>query len=67
MKILVRVFILLLLYERATKWCERLKKSGKEGFVSIYEFDETTHDNLKVLKFDTYSEKWLDFILNKLH
>ena len=52
------------MYEQATKWCERLIKSGKEGFVSIYEFDKTAYDNLKVLNFDAYSEKWLDFILN---
>lgn len=55
------------IYGQAIKWCERLIKSSKEGFVSIYEFDETAYDNLKVLKFDTYSEKWLDFILNKLY
>ena len=52
------------MYEQTTKWCERLIKSGKEDFVSIYEFDKTAYDNLKVLNFDAYSEKWLDFILN---
>lgn len=27
-------------------------------------FDESCEDELKVLKFDSYSEEWLEFILN---
>lgn len=30
----------------------------------MYEFDEKSSDNFKVLRFDSYSEEWLDFILN---
>ena len=46
-----RGFYVTPLYEQAAKWCGKLKRRGKEA-------------ELKVLKFDAYSEEWLDFILN---
>ena len=49
---------------QAVKWCGKFKRRGKEGIVSIYEFHEKEKSKLKILKFDSYSEKWLDFILN---
>jgi hypothetical protein len=52
------------LLEQAEKWCKKFKKLGKDSFVSCYEFDETESANLKILKFNFYSEEWLDFILN---
>ena len=52
------------LYEQASKWCGRFKRRDKEGIISYYEFDENKYEELKVLKFDSYSEEWLDFILN---
>lgn len=50
--------------EQAVKWCSRFKRRGKKGIVTSYEFDECEIQNLKILKFDSYSEEWLDFILN---
>ena len=41
----------------------KFKRRGKKGIVSVYDFDETTCQNLKILKFESYSEEWLDFIL----
>ena len=52
------------LRQQAVKWCGKFKRRGKPGIVSTYEFDESTEHNLNVLKFDSYSEEWLDFILN---
>ena len=52
------------IYEQAVKWCGKFKKRGKAGIVSSYIFDESAYSCLKVLKFDSYSEEWLDFILN---
>lgn len=52
------------IHEQAVKWCEKFKRRGKEGIVSRYDFDETAFQNLRILKFDNYSEEWLDFILN---
>lgn len=52
------------LYQQASKWCEKFKRRGREGIVSCYNFDESADEQLKILKFDAYSEEWLDFILN---
>ena len=52
------------LYEQAVKWCGKFKRRGKDGIISRYEYDESREVELKVLKFDLYSEEWLDFILN---
>ena len=51
------------IYEQAEKWCGKFIRRGKEGIISEYVFDETLLSDRNVLKFDTYSEKWLDFIL----
>lgn len=59
-----RGFYVTPLYEQASKWCKKFKRRGKEGIVSSYNFDESIYTMLKVLKFDSYSEEWLDFILN---
>ena len=56
-------FYLTPIYEQAVKWCEKFKRRGKNGIISRYEFDEKTSQKLKILKFDSYSEEWLDFIL----
>ena len=49
--------------EQAEKWCGKFKRRGKKGIISRYNFDESACGELKVLKLDTYSEEWLDFIL----
>lgn len=51
------------IYEQAEKWCGKFIRRGKEGVISEYDFDETTLNGLKILKFDSYSEEWLDFIM----
>lgn len=51
------------IYDQAVRWCGKFKRRGEDGIVSRYRFDEATCNNLKVLKFDSYSEGWLDFIL----
>ena len=59
-----RGFYVTPIYEQAVKWCEKFKRRGKEGIVSSYRFDENCLHDLKVLRFEAYSEDWLDFILN---
>ena len=39
------------------------KKREKDGIISCYKYDESQEVELKILKFDSYSEEWLDFIL----
>ncbi|HIY18581.1 MAG TPA: DUF3990 domain-containing protein [Candidatus Blautia avistercoris] len=52
------------IYEQAVKWCKKFKRRGRKGVISRYHFDETAYQKLRILKFDSYSEEWLDFILN---
>ncbi len=49
--------------EQAKKWCKKFESSGTAAFLSIYDFDETAFEVCKVLKFETYSEEWLDFVV----
>ena len=45
-------------------WLEVSKPDLKHsGIVNIYEYNLDNIDALKILKFDSYSEEWLDFIL----
>lgn len=52
------------IYEQAEKWAYKFKKQNKTSVINQYNFDEKTFNCLKVLKFETYSEQWLDFILD---
>lgn len=52
------------IYEQAVNWCMKFKRRGKDGAISCYAFDETAYNTLKVLRFEFYSEQWLDFILS---
>ena len=59
-----RGFYVTPLYEQAAKWCGKFKRRGKDGIISRYEYDESRETELKTLKFDSYSEEWLVFILD---
>lgn len=52
------------LLEQAEKWCRKFKYRRKNGIISKYTFDESAYDIYKTLKFDSYSEEWLDLILS---
>lgn len=56
-------FYLTSIREQAVKWCGKFGKRGKQGVISNYIFDEELFQRLKVLRFDSYSEEWLEFIL----
>ena len=58
-----RGFYVTPLFEQAAKWCGKFKRRGKNGIISRYEYDENQETELKTLKFDSYSEEWLDFIV----
>ncbi len=51
------------IYGQAVKWCGKFIRQGREGIVSHYRFDERAFEEFQVLKFDSYSEEWLEFIL----
>lgn len=59
-----RGFYVTPLYEQAEKWCGKFKRRGKNGVISRFSYDDSRESGLKTLKFDSYSENWLDFILN---
>ena len=52
------------IYEQAVKWCGKFRRRGQNGIISKYEFDMENTKDWNILKFDAYSEEWLDFILN---
>ncbi len=52
------------IHDQAVRWCDKFKRRGKKAIVSSYVFDEAGLQELKVLNFDSYSEDWLNFILN---
>jgi hypothetical protein len=49
--------------EQAVRWSEKRKRRNGSAVLSRYEFDEAAAAGLKILRFDSYSEKWLDFIV----
>ena len=59
-----RGFYVTPLCEQAAKWCGKFKRRGKDGIISKYMYDESRETELKTLKFDSYSEECLDFILD---
>ncbi len=52
------------IYGQAEKWCGRFKRRGKDAIISKYYYDEDKAEQLKILNFESYSEAWLDFIMN---
>lgn len=59
-----RGFYVTPIYEQAEKWCKKFIRKGENGIVSVYDFDENAFSVLKTFSFDSYSEAWLDFILD---
>ncbi len=51
------------IYEQSVKWSERFKLRGQNSIISEYEYDDSADNMLNILCFDSYSEKWLNFIL----
>ena len=52
------------LYNQAKKWCEKFIRRGKEGIISQYFLDDSILKKCRILEFDSYSEEWLNFIMN---
>ena len=49
--------------KQAVNWCEKRRHRWGSAVVSRYAFDENAAAKLKVLRFDEYSDAWLDFIV----
>ena len=50
-------------YEMRKKWAERFKLQNKDCVISKYELNTFIYEECSILHFDSYNEKWLDFIL----
>ena len=48
---------------QARSWAEKRKRALGRAAVSRYRFDTLAAAALKILRFDSYSEAWLDFIV----
>ncbi len=51
------------LLEQAEKWCVKYKEKGEPAIISSYTLNEAVFDQYRVLRFTSYSEEWLDFIV----
>lgn len=49
--------------EQAENWCGKFLRQGKEGIINAYEFADEILAAFHVLRFEAYSEEWLDFII----
>ena len=49
--------------DQAMRWGEKRKRRSGAATVSRYEYDEAGASSLKILRFEGYSEDWLDFIV----
>jgi len=49
---------------QAEKWGEKFRRKGKGAFINQYDFNEDILSRCSLLRFDSYSEEWLDFIVN---
>ena len=52
------------LLSQAEKWCEKRKRRYGRATISFYELNEGCASALRVLRFNSYSEDWLDFIVS---
>lgn len=52
-------------YEQAEKWVRsKQKQTLTQGFVNVYEYDQSLESVLKVLDFPTASDEWVDFVMS---
>ncbi len=58
-------FYVTTMFEQAQKWSNKFKTRGMKSFVNEYVFDDkSAKEELRILEFDSYSDKWLDCIVN---
>ena len=52
-------------YEQAARWADLTTERRGTGTptISVYDFDETMQEKLKILKFEKANKKWLDFVV----
>ena len=55
-------------FELAKEWAQRISRvrAAGEPLVSCYEIQDSDVASLKILRFDTPDEKWLDFVASNI-
>ncbi|MBQ9326962.1 MAG: DUF3990 domain-containing protein [Solobacterium sp.] len=51
------------IYDQAKKWSEKFKHRGETAVVSSYQLDESQLKGFNIRSFESYSDEWLQFIL----
>ena len=52
-------------YEQAEAWVKRRmdEKKALQGYICVYELDESVMQNMNTLTFETPTEDWVDFVM----
>ena len=50
-------------YEMSKNWCKMFKNQNKDAVISKYEFNPSVYEECYILRFESYNEEWLDFII----
>lgn len=56
-------FYMTTMRDQALSWCKRLIARNGQAYINRYTLDEAALSAFSVLRFDSYSEAWLDFVL----
>jgi hypothetical protein len=56
-------FYLTTLYDQARRWAERRYIRARDAHAIVNEYAYDTDNDLQILRFDGYSEEWLDFVV----
>ena len=57
-----RGFYLTSIYEQAVRYAQRFKRRGQEAWLNVYDFSMNEESKWKILRFDSYDKRWLDFV-----
>ena len=57
-----RGFYLTSLHEQAVRYAQRFKRRGQQAWLNTYELSMGDDSQWNIMRFDTYDEKWLDFV-----
>lgn len=49
------------LRDQAVNWCNRFRRQGS-AYINTYELDDVAFERYNVLRFESYSDEWLDFV-----
>jgi len=59
-----RGFYVTTIESQALNYAQRFIRRGKRAFLNEYEFDDTALGALRLKRFCSYDESWLDFVLS---